>query len=77
MTAPIRMSRWKCPSAKARFNWHTQSRSGRQSASVRAQIRSSLTPTGSPQLLLELGVVRSSHATGRRPARDLTTGEAR
>jgi hypothetical protein len=48
-----------------------------QSTSVRSQIRSSLTPTGSPQLLLELGVVRSSHPTGRRPARDLTTGEAR
>jgi nitroreductase len=48
-----------------------------QSASVRTQIRSSLTPTGSPQLLLELGVVRSSHPTGRRPAGDLTTGNAR
>jgi hypothetical protein len=48
-----------------------------QSTSVRAQIRSSLTPMGSPQLLLELGVVRSSHPTGRRPAGDLTTGDDR
>jgi nitroreductase len=44
-----------------------------QSASVRAQLRGSLTPAGSPQLLLELGVVRSSHPTGRRPADELTT----
>jgi hypothetical protein len=44
-----------------------------QSASVQAQIRSSLTPTGSPQVLLELGVARSSHPTGRRPADDLTS----
>ena len=44
-----------------------------QSASVRAQIRGSLTPGGSPQLLLELGVVRTSHPTGRRPADELTT----
>ena len=42
-----------------------------QSASVRAQIRGSLTPTGSPQLLLELGVARVSHPTGRRPAGEL------
>jgi Nitroreductase family len=44
-----------------------------QSASVRAQIRGSLTPTGSPQLLLELGVARTSRSTARRPAGDLTT----
>jgi Nitroreductase family len=44
-----------------------------QSASVRAQLRSSLALPGSPQLLLELGVVRTSHPTARRPARDLTT----
>jgi Nitroreductase family len=39
-----------------------------QSASVRAQIRGSLTPAGSPQVLLELGVARASHPTPRRPA---------
>ncbi len=44
-----------------------------QSASVRAQLRGGLTPAGSPQLLLELGVVRSSHPTARRPASELTT----
>jgi len=43
-----------------------------QSASVRAQIRSGLTLPGAPQLLLELGVSRTSHATGRRPAEELT-----
>jgi hypothetical protein len=44
-----------------------------QSVSVQAQIRSSLTPTGSPQVLLELGVVRTSRPTGRRPATELTS----
>jgi antitoxin (DNA-binding transcriptional repressor) of toxin-antitoxin stability system len=44
-----------------------------QSASVRAQLRSSLALPGSPQLLLELGVARTSHPTARRPAGDLTT----
>jgi len=44
-----------------------------QSASVRAQIRGSLTPGGSPQLLLELGVARTSRPTARRPADELTT----
>ena len=44
-----------------------------QSTSVRAQIRGSLTPSGSPQLLLELGVARTSPPTGRRPAGELTT----
>jgi hypothetical protein len=44
-----------------------------QSTSVRAQIRSSLALPGAPQLLLELGVVRASRPTGRRPAGELTT----
>jgi nitroreductase len=44
-----------------------------QSASVQAQIRSSLTPAGSPQVLLELGVARTSHPTGRRTAAELTS----
>jgi antitoxin (DNA-binding transcriptional repressor) of toxin-antitoxin stability system len=44
-----------------------------QSTSVRAQLRSSLALPGSPQLLLELGVVRTSRPTGRRPAGELTT----
>ena len=44
-----------------------------QSASVRAQIRGSLTPTGSPQLLLELGVAHTAHPTARRPASEVTT----
>jgi nitroreductase len=44
-----------------------------QSASVRAQIRSSLRATGSPQLLLELGMARTSRPTARRPAGELTT----
>ncbi len=44
-----------------------------QSASVRAQIRGSLTPTGSPQLLLELGVARTAHPTARRPASEVST----
>ena len=44
-----------------------------QSTSVRAQIRSSLALPGAPQLLLELGVVRASRPTGRRPAEELTT----
>jgi antitoxin (DNA-binding transcriptional repressor) of toxin-antitoxin stability system len=48
-----------------------------QSASVRAQIRSSLTPSGSPQLLLELGIARASHPTARRPADELATGKLR
>jgi hypothetical protein len=43
-----------------------------QSRSVRAQIRSSLALAGAPQLLLELGVVRASRPTGRRPAGELT-----
>jgi len=43
-----------------------------QSASVRAQIHCSLTPAGIPQILLELGVVRTSRPTGRRPAGDVT-----
>ena len=42
-----------------------------QSASVRAQIHASLTPSGSPQLLLELGVARTSCPTARRPADEL------
>jgi hypothetical protein len=45
-----------------------------QSASVRAQIRSGLTLPGAPQLLLELGVARTTHATGRRPAGEMTVG---
>ena len=44
-----------------------------QSASVRAQIRSSLRAMGSPQMLLELGVARTSRPTARRPAREVTT----
>jgi len=44
-----------------------------QSASVRAQIRASLTSSGCPQMLLELGVARTSRPTARRPAGDLTT----
>ena len=44
-----------------------------QSASVRAQIRGSLTPTGSPQLLLELGVAHTAHPTARPPAGEVTT----
>ena len=44
-----------------------------QSASVRAQIRSSLRATGSPQLLLELGMARTTNPTARRPAGELTT----
>jgi hypothetical protein len=43
-----------------------------QSASVRAQIRGSLTPAGPPQLLLELGVAGASHPTARRSAGELT-----
>jgi hypothetical protein len=43
-----------------------------RSASVRAQIRGSLTPSGSPQLLLELGVARTSRPTGRRPVDEPT-----
>ena len=43
-----------------------------QSASVRAQIRSSLRATGSPQMLLELGVARITHPTARRAVGDLT-----
>jgi nitroreductase len=46
-----------------------------QSVSVRAQIRSSLALPGAPQLLLELGVVRASRPTGRRPAGELITDE--
>jgi len=44
-----------------------------QSASVRAQIHGSLTPSGSPQLLLELGVAKTSSPTARRPADELAT----
>jgi hypothetical protein len=47
-----------------------------QSTSIRAQIRSSLTLPGSPQLLLELGVARASHPTARRPAGELTQSDA-
>ena len=43
-----------------------------QSTSVRAQIRGSLALAGAPQLLLELGVVRTSRPTARRPAAELT-----
>jgi hypothetical protein len=48
-----------------------------QSASVRAQLRSSLALPGSPQLLLELGVVRTSRPTARRPSGELTTDRRR
>jgi hypothetical protein len=44
------------------------------SAAVRAQIRSSLALPGPPQLLLELGVARTTHATGRRPTGEMTVG---
>jgi hypothetical protein len=44
-----------------------------QSASVRAQIRSSLALPGSPKLLMELGVARASRPTARRPSGELTT----
>ena len=44
-----------------------------QSASVRAQLRSSLALSGAPQLLLELGIARITHVTARRPADELTT----
>ncbi|HET9966978.1 MAG TPA: hypothetical protein VFQ68_02010, partial [Streptosporangiaceae bacterium] len=44
-----------------------------QSRPVRAQIRSGLALPGVPQLLLELGAARTSHATGRRPADELIT----
>jgi nitroreductase len=43
-----------------------------QVTSVRAQIRSGLVLPGSPQLLLQLGVARATHPTGRRPAAELT-----
>ena len=43
-----------------------------QSTSVRAQIRGSLALAGAPQLLLELGVVRASRPTARRPVAELT-----
>ena len=42
-----------------------------QSASVRAQIRGGLTPAGSPQLLLELGVGGTSRPTARRSPGEL------
>ena len=44
-----------------------------QSASVRAQIRSSLALSGVPQMLLERGVARTSRPTARRPAGELTS----
>jgi nitroreductase len=43
-----------------------------QATSVRAQIRSGLALPGSPQMLLQLGVARTTHPTGRRPAGELT-----
>jgi nitroreductase len=42
-----------------------------QATSVRAQIRSGLALPGSPQMLLQLGVARTTHPTGRRPAADV------
>jgi hypothetical protein len=42
-----------------------------QVTSVRAQIRSSLTLPALPQMLLQLGVARATHPTGRRPAAEL------
>ena len=46
-----------------------------QDTSVRAQIRSSLTLPGSPQILLQLGVARATHPTARRPAAELISRE--
>jgi hypothetical protein len=43
-----------------------------QVTSIRAQIRSGLVLPGSPQLLLQLGMARATHPTGRRPAAELT-----
>lgn len=43
-----------------------------QVTSVRAQIRSGLALPGLPQMLLQLGVARATHPTGRRPAAELT-----
>jgi nitroreductase len=43
-----------------------------QVTSVRAQIRSGMVLPGSPQLLVQLGVARATHPTGRRPATELT-----
>jgi hypothetical protein len=42
-----------------------------QETSLRAQIRSSLVLPGAPQMLLQLGVARATHPTGRRPAADV------
>jgi hypothetical protein len=43
-----------------------------QVTSVRAQIRSSLALPGPPQILLQLGLARTTHPTARRPAAELT-----
>jgi hypothetical protein len=42
-----------------------------EAAATRKLIKTSLALPGSPQLLLELGVTRTSQATARRPAREL------
>ena len=43
-----------------------------EDAVTRGQIRDALTQPGWPQMLLSLGVSRTTHATARRPAADLT-----
>ena len=42
-----------------------------EEAGARTQVRDCLAVPGSPQMLLELGVSRTAHATARRPATDL------
>jgi len=45
--------------------------------SVRAQVRSGLALPGPPQMLLQLGVARTTHPTARRPAEELAEPSAR
>jgi hypothetical protein len=46
-----------------------------ESAATRELIRTRLTMTGAPQLLMQLGVARTAHATARRPAQELIERE--
>jgi hypothetical protein len=42
-----------------------------EAAAIRALIKVRLRLPGSPQMLLQLGVARTTHATARRPAKEL------
>jgi len=43
-----------------------------EDTATRTQIKDALARPGSPQMLLQLGISRTTHATARRPTTELT-----